>query len=315
MAVTRCALALVLGSILLAAPLSAQSGTGIVTGRVVDSASRQPLTSVSVRISGSTNGALTRGDGTYTISGVSAGAHEVRATRIGFAAQTRNVTVASGGTVNADFSLTPQAAVLTEMVVTGYGAQKRESITGSVSTVDAEAANVDIITNANQMLQGRVAGLQMTTNNGEPGGGAQIRIRGGTSISASNDPLYVIDGVPLQNESPVAGATGMVDVSPALARSPLNSINPNDIESITVLKDASATAIYGSRGANGVILIQTRRGLSRRSSVDYDTYVAASSPARKLKLLNGDQYRAFVTKEVARWAQVVKDAGIKIETQ
>ncbi len=299
MAVTRCALAAVLGSILLAAPLSAQSGTGIVTGRVVDSASRQPLTSVSVRISGSTNGSLTRGDGTYTISGVSAGSHEVRATRIGFAAQARTVTVSAGGTVNADFSLMPQAAVLTEMVVTGYGSQRRESITGSVATVDAEAANVGVITNANQMLQGRVAGLQMTTNNGEPGGGAQIRIRGGTSISASNDPLYVIDGVPLQNETAVAGATGIVDVSPALSRSPLNSINPNDIESITVLKDASATAIYGSRGANGVILIQTRRGLSRKSSVDYDTYVAASSPARSLKLLDGDRYRAFVTKEVA----------------
>jgi TonB-linked SusC/RagA family outer membrane protein len=300
MAVTRCALALVLGSVLLAAPLSAQSGTGIVTGRVVDSASRQPLTSVSVRISGSTNGALTRGDGSYSISGVSAGSHEVRATRIGFAAQVRTATVPAGGTVTVDFALTPQAAVLTEMVVTGYGAQKRESITGSVSTVDAEAANVGVITNANQMLQGRVAGLQMTTNNGEPGGGAQIRIRGGTSISASNDPLYVIDGVPLQNETAVAGATGMVGVNPALPRSPLNSINPNDIETITVLKDASATAIYGSRGANGVILIQTRRGLSRKSNVDYDTYVAASSPARSLKLLTGDQYRSFVTAEVAK---------------
>ena len=103
----------------------------------------------------------------------------------------------------------------------------------------------------------------MTTNNGEPGGGVQVRIRGGTSISASNDPLYVIDGVPLQNEAPVAGA--MINgVNAALPRNPLNSINPNDIESITVLKDASATAIYGSRGANGVVLIQTKRGARRQ---------------------------------------------------
>ncbi len=298
MAVIRCALAAVLGGILLAAPLAAQGGTGTVTGRVLDSASRQPLGSASVRISGTTNGALSRGDGSFTIGGVQAGSREVRVTRIGFGAQTRTVNVTSGGTSTVDFILAPQAAILSEMVVTGYGAQKRQSITGSVTTVDAEAANVGVITNANQMLQGRVAGLSMTTNNGEPGGGAQIRIRGGTSISASNDPLYVIDGVPLQNDAIVAGAYGAVGVNPALPRSPLNSINPNDIESITVLKDASATAIYGSRGANGVILIQTKRGLSRRSNVDYDTYVAASSPARSLKLLTGDAYRTFVQKEV-----------------
>ena len=301
MAVTRCALAAVLSGFMFAAPLAAQNGTGIVSGRVLDSASRQPLAAVSVRINGTTLGALTRTDGSYTIGGVRAGAAQVRATRIGFAASVRDVSVSNGGTVTADFALRAQAAVLSEMVVTGYGAQKRESITGSVSQVDADAANVGVITNANQMLQGRVAGLQMTTNNGEPGGGAQIRIRGGTSISASNDPLYVIDGVPLQNESAVAGAYG-AGFNPGLARSPLNSINPNDIESMTVLKDASATAIYGSRGANGVILIQTRRGLSRRASLDYDTYVAGSSPARSLKLLTGDQYRSFVQQQVAAGA-------------
>lgn len=298
MAVTRCALAAVLSGFMFAAPLVAQNGTGVVSGRVLDSASRQPLAAVSVRISGTTLGALSRTDGAYSIGGVPAGAHDVRATRIGFAASVRSVSVPNGGTVTADFAMTAQAAVLSEMVVTGYGTQRRESITGSVATVDADQANVGVITNANQMLQGRVAGLSMTTNNGEPGGGAQIRIRGGTSISASNDPLYVIDGVPLQNEGAVPGATGMTGVNPALGRSPLNSINPNDIESITVLKDASATAIYGSRGANGVILIQTRRGMSRRASVDYDTYVAASAPAKSLKLLTGDQYRQFVQQQV-----------------
>jgi iron complex outermembrane receptor protein len=299
MAVTRCALAAMLGGLMFAAPLAAQNGTGTVSGRVLDSASRQPLAAVSVRINGTTLGALSRTDGSYTIAGVRAGPAQVRATRIGFAAQIRDVTVPNGASVTADFALNAQAAVLSEMVVTGYGAQKRESITGSVSTVDAEQANVGVITNANQMLQGRVAGLAMTTNNGEPGSGAQIRIRGGTSISASNDPLYVIDGVPLQNTSAVAGAYD-VGVSPALGRSPLNTINPSDIESITVLKDASATAIYGSRGANGVILIQTRRGMSRRASVDYDTYVAASAPAKSLKLLTGDEYRAFVQAQVAK---------------
>ncbi|MBC7897101.1 MAG: SusC/RagA family TonB-linked outer membrane protein, partial [Cytophagaceae bacterium] len=188
--------------------------------------------------------------------------------------------------------------MLTGVVTTGYGTQRREAITGSVASVDADEAKVGVIVNANQLLQGRVAGLNIVTNNGEPGGGVQIRIRGGTSLSASNDPLYVIDGVPLQNEAPVPGGKEFGSIRPALARSALNSINPNDIESITVLKDASATAIYGSRGANGVILIQTKRGTGG-TSVTYETYASASSPAGDLDLLTGSEYRSFVEAGVA----------------
>jgi TonB-dependent starch-binding outer membrane protein SusC len=298
MAVTRCALATLLGSILIAGQLAAQGATGIVTGRVLDSASRQPLAAVSVRIVGTANGALTRNDGGFTIGAVTAGLHQVRASRIGFAAQTRTLTVAGGGTVSVDFAIAPQAAVLSDIVVTGYGTQRRESITGSVATVNAEEANVGVITNANQLLQGRVAGVEMTTNNGEPGSGVQIRVRGGTSIQASNDPLYVIDGVPLQNESTVASAM-TPGVNAALNRNPLNAINPNDIESMTVLKDASATAIYGSRGANGVVLIQTKRGSRGVSGMDYDTYVAAAGAARHLDYLTGDQFRTFVAAQIA----------------
>ena len=298
MVVTRIAMAVALAGTVLAAPLAAQNATGIVTGRVLDSASRQPLSAVSVRVVGTSNGALTRADGSYTISLVGAGTQQVRASRIGFAASTRSVSVTAGGTVTADFVLGAQAAVLSDIVVTGYGTQRRESITGSVATVNAEEANVGVVTNAQQMLQGRVAGVQITTNNGEPGGGSQVRIRGGTSIQASNDPLYVVDGVPLQNESSVAGAA-TPGVNAALNRNPLNSINPNDIESMTVLKDAAATAIYGSRGANGVVLIQTKRGSRGASALDYDTYVAASSAARHLDYLTGDQYRTFVTQQIA----------------
>ncbi|MEP6998887.1 MAG: SusC/RagA family TonB-linked outer membrane protein [bacterium] len=297
MAVTRCALAVVFGGILLAAPLSAQNATGIVTGRILDSASRQPLSSVSVRIVGTTNGALSKVDGSFSISLVPAGAQQIRASRIGFAAQTRPVTISAGGTVSVEIAMAPQAAVLSDIVVTGYGTQRRESITGSVSTVNTEEANVGVITNAQQMLQGRVAGVQITANNGEPGGGSQVRIRGGTSIQASNDPLYVVDGVPLQNESSVASAM-TPGVNAALNRNPLNAINPNDIESMTVLKDASATAIYGSRGANGVVLIQTKRGSRGASGLDYDTYVAAAAPARSLDFLTGDQFRTFVNDQI-----------------
>ena len=298
MVVTRIAMAVALAGTVLAAPLAAQNATGIVTGRVLDSASRQPLSAVSVRIVGTTNGALTRPDGSFTISLVGAGNHQIRASRIGFAAQTRSIDVVAGGTVSTELVLAPQAAVLSDIVVTGYGTQRRESITGSVATVNAEEANVGVITNANQLLQGRVAGVQITTNNGEPGGGTQVRVRGGTSISASNDPLYVVDGVPLQNESTVAGAA-TPGVNAALNRNPLNSINPNDIESMTVLKDAAATAIYGSRGANGVVLIQTKRGSRGTGSLDYDTYIAASRSARHLDFLTGDQYRTFVNAQIA----------------
>ncbi len=289
---------LALGLFLCAAQAGAQGGTGTITGRVVDSASRQPLAAVSIRIVGTTRGAMSRDDGNFTVAGVSAGTVQLRASRIGFAPQVRTVAVPSGGTVTVQFAMPAQAAVLGELVVTGYGTQRRQSITGSVAQVDADAANVGVITNANQMLQGRVAGVHIVSNSGEPGGGAQVRIRGGTSISGSNDPLYVVDGVPIQNESISPGAAGVADINPALPRSSLNSINPNDIESITVLKDASATAIYGSRGANGVVLIQTKRGTSGAGVIDYDTYVSASSPARQLGFLNGDEYRTFIQSQV-----------------
>ena len=297
MALTRCALVAALASVMVTAPLAAQ-GTGIVSGRVIDSASQQPLVSATIRVIGTTSGALTRNDGTYTLSGIRPGPQQLRVTRIGFAAQVRPITVTAGGTVTADFAMAAQASQLSEVVVTGYGAQRREAITGSVSTVGADEANVGVISNANQLLQGRVAGVQMTTNSGEPGGGMQVRIRGGTSIQASNNPLYVVDGVPLQDENPVASAS-INGVNAALPRNPLNSINPNDIESITVLKDASATAIYGSRGANGVVLVQTKRGARGSSTLEYDTYVAASKAARHLDFVSGDEYRSYVQAQVA----------------
>jgi iron complex outermembrane receptor protein len=280
--------------------LGAQT-TGTIRGRAVDSASSQGLPNVSVIVEGTQAGTLTRGDGSFDISGVPAGAHSVRARRIGYAARSVQVTVPAGGSATATFLLVPQSTVLTEVVVTGYGSQRREAITGSVATVEGTDANKGVVTNATQLVQGRVAGVEIIQNSGEPGAGSQIRIRGGTSISASNDPLYVVDGVPLQNEPISPGAAGIGSINPALPRNPLNSINPNDIENITILKDASATAIYGSRGANGVILIQTKRGnnAGNVSEMEYETYVGAASPAKTLGLLNGDQYRAFVNANAA----------------
>jgi iron complex outermembrane receptor protein len=274
--------------------------TGSIRGRVVDSASSQGLASASVVVEGTALGASTRVDGSFDILGVPAGAHRLRARRIGYAAVSVPVTVTAGGMATVQIGLVPQSTVLTEVVVTGYGSQRRESITGSVAKIDGADADKGVITNATQLVVGRVSGVEIVQNSGEPGSGSQIRIRGGTSISASNDPLYVVDGVPLQNESTTPSAAGIGSINPALPRNSLNSINPDDIESITILKDASATAIYGSRGANGVVLIQTKRGAdANASSMEYETYFGAASPAKTLGLLNGDQYRKFVTDNAA----------------
>jgi iron complex outermembrane receptor protein len=284
------------GALLSAGSLSAQMGA--ITGRVVDSASNQPIAAVTVRIEGTARGAVTRDDGTYMIGSVPVGTARVRAARIGYAPQVRDVNVAAGAPVTADFSLAPAGVILEQVVTTGYGTQRREAITGSVATVSGDDANVGVVTNANEMLQGRVAGVELTTNNGEPGAGAQIRIRGGTSISASNEPLYVIDGVPINNAPTEAGGGGGGVYDPSLPRSPLNLLNPSDIESITILKDASATAIYGSRAANGVILIQTKKGpTGGGATIEYDGYVAMAQPANYLDVLNGDDYRAFLTSQ------------------
>jgi TonB-linked SusC/RagA family outer membrane protein len=292
------------GSLLLATRLGAQEPRGMITGRVIDGPSQQPLAGVTLRIEATAIGALSGNDGSFRILNAPVGINRVRATRIGYGPQQQDVTVTSGGTATVQFTMQPQAAVLEGVVVTGYGAQRREAITGSVATVDAEAANVGVVTNANQMIQGRVAGVQVTQNNGEPGAGVQIRVRGGTSISASNEPLYVIDGVPIQNEVPEGGGMNSpggpsVGGAAPAPRNPLNLINPADIASITILKDAAATAIYGSRAANGVVLIETKKGAAGGASTEYDGYVAMATPAKYLDLLSAADYRKFVDDLIA----------------
>src|ERR1041384_5912644 len=281
--------------------LGAQDNTGAVSGKVIDGTTQLPISDVEVSIVGSPHRTLSKTDGTYLISGIPAGAQQLRATRIGFGPQLTAVTITSGATATVDVTMTPAAAILEAVVATGYGTQRREAITGSVATVSAAGANVGVTTNADQMLRGRAAGVEVTQNNGEPGAGSQILIRGGSSISNTNAPLYVIDGVPIYNEPSEAGATGLVG-APPLQRDPLNMLNPSDIESITILKDASATAIYGVRAANGVILIETKKARgSSGPTVEYDSYVAAASPARKLDVLSGDQFRSFVQGQVVDW--------------
>ncbi|MGH7651113.1 MAG: SusC/RagA family TonB-linked outer membrane protein [Gemmatimonadaceae bacterium] len=290
--VRRLLLTLVVG-LLCTVRLGAQTPTGTVTGRVVDSTTQQPLADVSVIVDGTGRGAVTQADGTFIIGGVPVGNHTVRVRRIGFSSPPTSVTVTAGGTANVQFALERRVAVLEEVVTTGYGSQRRLAITGSVSTIDATQANVGIQTNVTNMMEGRAAGVQITQNDGAPGSGAQILIRGGTSISASNEPLYVIDGIAINNVETENTGVCVQCGSPSLPRNPMNMINPSDIQSISILKDAAATAIYGSRAANGVILIETKKGAGA-PSMEYEVQAGMSSPRKYLGLLNGTQYRQFL---------------------
>ncbi|MFB3113261.1 MAG: SusC/RagA family TonB-linked outer membrane protein, partial [Gemmatimonadales bacterium] len=296
MALVRKVILTSIASLLWAGQLAAQTGT--ITGRVTDAATTGAAAGAGVEIEGTQRGTTTGPDGAFVLSNVPVGTHQVTARLIGYAPVTQEVTVMAGRTATVEFSLQRQAVVLDEILVTGYGAQRRVAITGSIASVNVDEANVGVISNVDELIQGRVAGVNITQNGGGPGSGVQIRIRGGTSISASNDPLYVIDGIAIQNLPTEAGGIGIGGTA-SLARNPLNLINPNDIESITILKDAAAGAIYGARAANGVILIETKQGRQDRSTFEYDSYVSVSSRARSLDLLTATEFRDFVGQQVA----------------
>jgi TonB-dependent starch-binding outer membrane protein SusC len=301
-------------AVAVSASAGAQVTTGTVTGRVVDSTSSEPLAGVTVRVTGTQLGTQTSANGSYTIGGIPSGAQTLQVNRIGYAAQRQQVNITLGGTITLQFFMRAVAATLSDVVVTGYGTQTAASVTGSISTIRAEEANVGVAPDVNNLIQGRAAGVQVTTNSGEPGGGVQIRVRNGTSLSGGNEPLYVIDGVPIQNESSQVGQPGLVGSS-ALARSPLNMLNPSDIADITILKDASATAIYGSRGANGVVLIQTKKGKAGVSNVNYDGYVGMATTAHKLDILSPSEFRNFIKAQVAlRAADPTGTAGLAPST-
>jgi len=297
--VRRFALALLVG-MFLSTTVGAQNPvppTGTVTGRVVDADTQQPVPDVSVFVEGTRRGAVSGTDGTFTIGGVPSGAQTVRARRIGYGAPLQTVNVPNSGSVSVIFAMSRQAAVLEEVVTTGYGTQRRLAITGSVATVDADQAKVAVPTNVTNLIEGRATGVQITQNSGEPGAGAHILIRGGTSISASNEPLYVIDGVAVSGNQVEPGGIG-VSGAPPLPRNPLNLINPADIQSVTILKDAAATAIYGARAANGVVLIETKKGNAGGPSIEYEFSAGTSWNSRKLNFLSGPQYRDFIAANV-----------------
>jgi len=295
----RLTLALVVG-LFWSAQVSAQTPvppTGTVTGRVLDADTQQPVADVSVFVEGTRRGAVSGADGTFTIGGVPSGSQTVRARRIGFGAPIQVVVVPNAGSVSVIFSMDRKAAVLEEVVTTGYGTQRRLAITGSVATIDADQAKVAVPTNVTNMIEGRATGVQITQNSGEPGAGAHILIRGGTSISGGNEPLFVIDGVAVSGNQIEPGGMG-ISGDPPLPRNPLNMINPSDIASVTILKDAAATAIYGARAANGVVLIETKKGSGAGPSMEYEFSAGNSWAPNRLNVLSGTQYKSFISAQV-----------------
>ncbi|SFW59106.1 TonB-linked outer membrane protein, SusC/RagA family [Sinomicrobium oceani] len=243
-----------------------------------------PLPAVNVSIKGKSVGTVTDFDGNYTIR-AQAGDFLVFSS-LGFETVEKEV---SGQSV-LDVTLEEDVEQLSEVVVVGYGTQKKSDLTGAVSSLKAKDFNPGSNVSVDQMIQGRVSGVQVSQTSSEPGGGMSIRIRGASSVNAGNEPLYVIDGFPIDNSPMLAGGGAAGTAVNNNPRNPLNSLNPNDIESIEILKDASATAIYGSRGANGVILITTKRGSAQRISVNYDAYIGVQSVAKKMDLLSAGQY-------------------------
>src|SRR5881397_694020 len=265
-------------------PLVAQQPTGTVRGRVTDNSTQQPIAGAIIAVGNRST--QTRDDGRFTIGAIAAGSDLLRVKMIGYVQINQPVMVTAGDTSVVDLALTAQAIGLSEVVVTGYGQQRAGNITGAVTAVGDSQFNTGRVISPQLLIQNKVAGVQVVDNN-DPGGGLSIRIRGATSVNASSEPLYVVDGVPLGT-----GAGGGLSAG----RDPLNFLSPNDIETITVLRDASAAAIYGSNAANGVVLITTKGAKGRQGTgVEYSTSGSVSSVTRLPDMLNAAQFEAAVT--------------------
>lgn len=258
-----------------------------VTGKVTDARDGTPIGGAAVTVKGGTRGVSAGSDGAYSIS-VPSGSNTLRVTAVGYAGQDVSVS----GRTTADVALTPVVASdPNEIVVLGYGTARKRDLTSAVTSIKAKDFNKGVNPAPDQLIQGKVAGVQVVNNSGAPGSGTTIRIRGASSIRAGNTPLYVVDGVPLSNINARPGIS-LTDVGgDAPGGNPLNFINPSDIASMEVLKDASATAIYGSRGANGVIFITTKRGQTGAARVDVNASIGVSSILNQLEVLDGNQYR------------------------
>lgn len=264
-------------------PLGVLAQTATLTGELKDDTG-EPLIGATIVFEGTTQGTTSNLDGIYTINDIKPGTYNIKFSYIGFETTMVPITFKAGEVVRKNLSMKSDGVLLNEAVIIGYGTTNAKDLTGSTKIISQKDFGNGNITTPEQLVMGKVSGVQITSNNGAPGSGSTIRIRGGSSLNASNDPLIVIDGVPVDNGS-ISGAAN-----------PLNLINPNDIESFVVLKDASAAAIYGSRGANGVIIITTKKGKDGKQplSVNLQQNTSLSTVVKTVNVLTGDEFRAIL---------------------
>jgi TonB-dependent starch-binding outer membrane protein SusC len=256
-----------------------------VTGVVKDADNGESLVGASVVVSGTTKGTLTDLDGKYELQ-VPADAASLTFSYTGYS----NLTIALGASKVVDANL-KGGSILEAVTVVGYGSVKKKDATGAVNTITEKDFNRGVINSPEQLMAGRVAGVQVSQASGEPGGGINVRIRGTSSVRSGNNPLFVVDGVPLSGDDTSPSGFG-TSIGNSTAKNPLNFLNPDDIASIDILKDASATAIYGSRGANGVVLITTKSGKSGKGTLDYSYSLGSSTITKKYDLLSPAAFRA-----------------------
>ena len=266
--------------ILLLFPAAIKAQT--VSGTVLDE-KNEAIVGVAVRIKGTSIGSTTNLEGKYSIKVTTEGATTLEVSLLGYERQEKVVNAVKGQNVEANFKMKPSINDLTELVVVGYGSTEKKDLTGAVTSINSKDFNKGSVTTPEQLIMGKAAGVQVTQNGGSPGSGSTIRIRGGSSLNASNDPLIVIDGVPVANDA-IAGSPN-----------PLSLINPNDIENMTILKDASATAIYGSRASNGVIIITTKKGKSGgKFKVELNSVNSVAMVAKYANVFSADELRDYV---------------------
>jgi len=265
------------------------------------------LPGVSVTIQGTTTGVQTDFDGNYSIK-ASQGDVLVYS-YLGYKTELRTV----GAETVINVTMTEDATQLEEVVVIGYGTTTVKDATGSVASVRAEDFNKGVIASPEQLIQGKTAGVQISSTSGAPGAGVNIRIRGTNSVRSNNNPLFVVDGIPLSGQETTSGGN-VIGLGSNPAKNPLSFLNPNDIESISVLKDASATAIYGTRGANGVVIVTTKSGRSKKGEFNYQANISSSEARETYNLLNRDQFLA-ARLAVGLTNDAVSDAGSSTDWQ
>jgi len=280
----------VLMSILLGVVFTLSYGqTGTVNGTVVDD-KKEPVMGATVKIKGTGLGASTDMDGKFAILNVPTGQQVIQISYIGFVNQEQTLEVSSGINTAPTLTMKEDNKVLDEVVVVGYGTQIKKNVSSSLSEVKSDVIADKPVYDFTSSLQGQAAGVQITTDNGLAGATTTVRIRGTKSLSNSAEPLYVIDGVPI-----VSYDISNADATSGYNISPMSSIDPNDIESVVILKDAAATAIYGSRGANGVIVVTTKQGKSGKPKVDFSFNTGMSQAAHVISILDGPQYQKLYT--------------------